>query len=61
MAKRRKTTPEEEAALDKRAKEFRELLEKRKIRDEDPSRRARAPFWLLKVRAQADLPGAPIR
>jgi len=35
MAKRRKTTPEEEAALDKRAKEFRELLEKRKIRDEE--------------------------
>jgi len=33
MAKPRKTTPEEEAERDKRAKEFRELLEKRKIRD----------------------------
>ncbi len=35
MGKRKKTTPEEEAERDKRAKEFRELLEKRKIRDEE--------------------------
>ena len=34
MAKRRKTTPEEEAAWQKRHKEFQELLEKRKALDE---------------------------
>jgi hypothetical protein len=33
MAKRKKRTPEEEAAFDQRTKEFRELLEKRKLRD----------------------------
>jgi hypothetical protein len=33
MAKRRKTSPEKEAELDKRAREFRELLEKRQLRD----------------------------
>jgi hypothetical protein len=33
MAKPRKTTPEEEAEREKREKEFRELLEQRKIRD----------------------------
>jgi hypothetical protein len=33
MAKPRKTTPEEEAEREKRAREFRELLEKRRIRD----------------------------
>jgi hypothetical protein len=31
--KRRKTTPEEEAELDKRSREFRELLERRVERD----------------------------
>ena len=34
MAKRRKITPEEEAAWQKRHKEFQELLEKRKALDE---------------------------
>ncbi|HVR12956.1 MAG TPA: hypothetical protein VMS41_04195 [Gaiellaceae bacterium] len=34
MAKRRKTTPEEDAELEKRSREFRELLEKRKALDE---------------------------
>jgi hypothetical protein len=29
MAKRRKTTPEQEAELDKRSREFREMLERR--------------------------------
>ena len=29
MAKRRKTTPEEEAELEKRSREFREMLERR--------------------------------
>ena len=33
MAKRRKTTPEEEAELEKRSREFREMLERRVERD----------------------------
>ena len=33
MAKRRKTTPEEEAELEKRTREFREMLERRVERD----------------------------
>ena len=33
MAKRRRTTPEEEAELDKRSREFRKLLERRLERD----------------------------
>jgi hypothetical protein len=33
MAKRRKTTPEEDAELQKRSREFRELLEQRVERD----------------------------
>jgi hypothetical protein len=33
MAKRRKTTPEEDAELQKRSREFRELLERRVERD----------------------------
>jgi hypothetical protein len=33
MAKRRKTTPEEDAEMEKRSREFRELLERRVERD----------------------------
>jgi hypothetical protein len=35
MAKRRKTTPEQEAALDKRSREFREMLERRQEIDRE--------------------------
>jgi hypothetical protein len=37
MAKRRKTTPEEDAELQKRSREFRELLERRVERDKQLS------------------------
>jgi hypothetical protein len=35
MAKRRKTTPEEDAELEKRSREFREMLERRQARDKE--------------------------
>jgi hypothetical protein len=35
MAKRRKTTPEQEAELDKRSREFYEMLKRREARDKE--------------------------